>query len=52
MAQQTDKPVVPRFGRLFAVCLVALVFCGFLVWLMGERFSDCCDLSWLKRFIH
>jgi hypothetical protein len=34
------------------VCAASVIFCGFLVWLMGDRFSECCDLSWLGRFIH
>lgn len=42
----------PRFGRLLVVCLASVVLCGFLVWLMGDVFTNCCDLSWLGRFIH
>jgi hypothetical protein len=47
-----EKDIIPRFGRLVFVCFAALIFCGILVWLMGDRFADCCDLSWLGRFIH
>jgi len=42
----SDKP---KFGRLLAVCGLAVVFCGFLVWLMADRYTECCDLSWLGR---
>jgi hypothetical protein len=51
----TDKPestptdIKPRFGRLLLVCALSVVFCGFLVYLMGDVFADCCDLSWLDR---
>jgi hypothetical protein len=47
-----QKELTPRFGWLLAVCFAAVIFCGGLVWLMGEMYSDCCDLSWLSRFIH
>ena len=39
----------PRFGRLLVACVLAVLFCGVLVWLMGDRFAECCDLSWLDR---
>ena len=42
----------PRFGRLLVVCVLAVLFCGVLVWLMGDRFAECCDLSWLDRLSH
>lgn len=46
-----EAPIIPRFGRLVVACFAALIFCGVLVWLMGDFFSDCCDLSWLGHFI-
>ena len=46
------KDITPRFGRLLLACVASVVFCGVLVWLMGDVFMDCCDLSWLGRFIH
>lgn len=42
----------PHFGRLLLACLAAVILCGFLVLLMSEQFADCCDLSWLSRFVH
>lgn len=45
------KEITPRFGRLLLVCGAAVIFCGLLVWLMGDLFSECCDLSWIGRFI-
>lgn len=42
-------PESPKFGRLLALCGLAVLFCGVLVWLMADVFSDCCDLSWLGR---
>jgi len=30
----------PKFGRLLAVLLVAVLFCVFLTWLMGTFFPD------------
>jgi len=42
----------PKFGRLLAVCGLAVVFCGVLVWLMADVFTECCDLSWLGRIFH
>jgi hypothetical protein len=47
-----EAPIVPRFGRLVVACFATVIFCGVLVWLMGDRFADCCDLSWIGRFIH
>jgi hypothetical protein len=45
----TSRDIKPRFGRLLFVCALSVVFCGVLVYLMGDIFSDCCDLSWLDR---
>ena len=42
----------PKFGRLLAVCGLAVVFCGVLVWLMADVFTECCDLSGLGRIFH
>lgn len=33
---------VPRFGRLLLVCVLAVAFCGALVWLSVNYLSDCC----------
>ncbi|WP_170211596.1 hypothetical protein [Rhodoferax bucti] len=48
---QSNSPTSdnPKFGRLLAVCGFAVLFCGMLVWLMADVFTDCCDLSWLGR---
>ena len=32
----------PRFGRLLVVCLLAVAFCGWLVWFSINYLSDCC----------
>jgi hypothetical protein len=36
------KEIQPRFGRLLAVCALAVVFCGVLVWFAGTYLVDCC----------
>lgn len=46
------KEITPRFGRLLVACVLAVVFCGVLVYLMGDVFTSCCDLSWLDRLNH
>lgn len=46
------KELTPHFGRLLLVCFAAIILCGFLVLLMSDQFADCCDLSWLSRFVH
>ncbi|HQX59164.1 MAG TPA: hypothetical protein PLJ46_20800 [Burkholderiaceae bacterium] len=39
----TPPPARPlRFGRLLAVCLLAVVFCGWLVWFALTYMPDCC----------
>jgi hypothetical protein len=30
----------PKFGRLLAVLVAAVVFCGLLTWMMGTFFPD------------
>jgi hypothetical protein len=35
-----DRPL--RFGRLLAVCLLAVAFCGWLVWFALTYLPDCC----------
>ena len=50
--REASEEITPHFGRLVVACFATLVFCGLLVWLMGDVFSDCCDLSWLGRFVH
>ncbi len=45
----TPKTITPRFGRLLLVCVLSVLLCGMLVWLMGDQFAECCDLSWLDR---
>jgi hypothetical protein len=52
-----EKSTAPQeltlhFGRLLLVCLAAIILCGLLVLLMSDQFADCCDLSWLSRFVH
>ncbi|WP_394789796.1 hypothetical protein [Rhodoferax sp.] len=46
MPEQNDpatyKEIKPRFGRLLAVCVVAVLFCGGLVWFAGTYLLDCC----------
>jgi hypothetical protein len=39
-----DASTVPpaRFGRLLAVCLLAIAFCGGLVWFSMTYLPDCC----------
>lgn len=39
---QGRKEYKPRFGRLLAVCGLAVVFCGFLVWFASTYLRDCC----------
>lgn len=46
------QELTPHFGRLLLVCLAAIILCGLLVLLMSDQFADCCDLSWLSRFVH
>lgn len=42
-AKMTPPPARPlRFGRLLAVCLLAVVFCGWLVWFALTYMPDCC----------
>jgi hypothetical protein len=36
------KEYKPRFGRLLAVCGLAVVFCGVLVWFASTYLRDCC----------
>jgi hypothetical protein len=50
----SDKPtdITPRFGRLLLACVLSVIFCGVLVYLMSTLFADCCDLSWLDRLGH
>jgi hypothetical protein len=31
-----------RFGRLLVVCLLAVAFCGWLVWFAVTYLPDCC----------
>jgi hypothetical protein len=31
-----------RFGRLLAICLLAILFCGWLVWFAMTYLPDCC----------
>ncbi|MEO8542923.1 MAG: hypothetical protein ABJA49_12085 [Betaproteobacteria bacterium] len=31
-----------RFGRLLLVCLLAVIFCGWLVWFAMTYLPDCC----------
>lgn len=39
----TPPPARPlRFGRLLAVCLLAIAFCGWLVWFALTYLPDCC----------
>jgi hypothetical protein len=51
MTDKTPAPpaTTPRFGRLLLVCALSVLLCGVLVWLMGDQFAECCDLSWLDR---
>ena len=30
----------PQFGRLLAVCVLAVAFCGLLTWVMATYFPD------------
>ncbi len=39
---QERKEYQPRFGRLLAVCALAVAFCGFLVWFASTYLRDCC----------
>ncbi len=32
----------PRFGRLLLVCVLAVAFCGWLVWFAMTYLTDCC----------
>ena len=32
----------PRFGRLLAICGLAVAFCGGLVWFASTYLRDCC----------
>jgi hypothetical protein len=34
--------ITPRFGRLLSVCVVAVLFCGGLVWFASTYLLDCC----------
>jgi len=36
------KALQPRFGRLLVVCMLAVLFCGWLVWFATNYLSDCC----------
>jgi hypothetical protein len=36
------KEYKPRFGRLLAVCGLAVAFCGVLVWFASTYLRDCC----------
>ena len=41
MGNEIDKDKgSPKFGRLLIVCLLAVVFCGLLTWVMGAYFPD------------
>jgi len=31
-----------RFGRLLAICVLAVAFCGWLVWFALTYLPDCC----------
>lgn len=50
--QKRPKEQQPRFGRLLAICVAAVLFCGLLVWLSGMYLQDCCTLGFLDRLIH
>ena len=50
--KDAPQEITPRFGRLLVVCALSVLFCGVLVYLMGDVFSNCCDLSWLDRLNH
>lgn len=39
----------PRFGRLLAVCIAAVIFCGALVWFAGTYLQDCCSFAWISQ---
>jgi hypothetical protein len=32
----------PRFGRLLLICLLAILFCAWLVWFAMTYLPDCC----------
>ncbi len=38
----TEPERKPRFGRLLLVCLLAIAFCGWLVWFATTYLPDCC----------
>ena len=46
MADENPPPayreIKPRFGRLLSVCVIAVLFCGGLVWFAGTYLLDCC----------
>lgn len=46
MADENPTPayqeIKPRFGRLLSVCVIAVLFCGGLVWFAGTYLLDCC----------
>lgn len=37
---RTGDDGTPKFGRLLAVCVAAVAFCGLLTWLMATYFPD------------
>ncbi len=39
---EADAAKEPRFGRLLIVCLLAVAFCGGLVWFALTYLPDCC----------
>lgn len=41
----------PRFGRLLAVCVAVVVFCGVLVWFSSTYLEDCCSFDFLSRLV-
>lgn len=43
---------MPRFGRLFSVCMLAIAFCGFLVWFANNYLLDCCSFAFIDRLFH
>lgn len=43
------KEQEPRFGRLLAVCVAVVVFCGVLVWFSGTYLQDCCSFEFFSR---
>jgi hypothetical protein len=39
----------PRFGRLLLVCFAAVLFCGVLVWFVGNYLQDCCTFDFFTK---